>query len=120
GPEATRIRPASGRASLHAATSSAARSLSGCSRSRSETSGPPRARERSGPAGSPRAGLKWDRADESWPSPSGRLLLLSHPAARGSNDELQCRLLRVVIGERGLAGAPHGQGFPISLLGRAD
>jgi len=28
------------------------------------------------------------------------LLLLSHPAPRGSNDELQCRLLRIVIGER--------------------
>src|SRR5262249_51835529 len=46
-PKATRTRPASGRASLHAATSSMARSLSGCPRPRSKTSDPPRARERS-------------------------------------------------------------------------
>src|SRR6516225_10272340 len=42
------------------ATSSMARSLSGCSRLRSETSGPPRVRECSLPAGSRSAGLKWE------------------------------------------------------------
>jgi hypothetical protein len=39
------------------------------------------------------------------------LLLLFHPALRGSNDELQCLLLRIVIGATGPARASRlGQG----------
>jgi hypothetical protein len=53
------------------------------------------------------------------------LLLLFHPALRGSNDELQCRLLRFVIGATGLPAPPGaakalGIPLPLSLLGRAD
>jgi hypothetical protein len=53
------------------------------------------------------------------------LLLLFHPALRGSNDELQCRLLRIVIGATGPARASRrakalGIPLPLSLLGRAD
>jgi hypothetical protein len=53
------------------------------------------------------------------------LLLLFHPALRGSNDELQCRLLRIVIGATA-PPAPPGAAkalripLPMSLLGRAD
>jgi hypothetical protein len=53
------------------------------------------------------------------------LLLLFHPALRGSNDELQCHLLRIVIGATGLRARPGAAKalripLPLSLLGRAD